>query len=43
MEQVLGAVPRDQRCQCRTAGAARQPTPAAPGGGGGWLSRLRRR
>lgn len=41
IEQVLGDVPRDQRCHCREQAAA-APGDATPqaGGGGSWLRNL---
>ena len=38
IEQVLGDVPKDQRCRCNEAKAAAPG--AAPSSGGGFLSRL---
>ena len=38
IEQVLGDVPKDQRCKCAETQAAAPP--ASSSGGGGFLSRL---
>lgn len=38
VEQVLGDVPRSERCQCRELRAASAPSSTSPGGS--WLSRL---
>lgn len=41
VEQVLGDVPRDERCRCREEQAARQKAErAGDPGAGGWLRRL---
>lgn len=42
VEQVLGDVPRDQRCRCREEkAAAKAAAKAAPGAeSGGWLRKL---
>ena len=39
IEQVLGDVPRDQRCNCREQ-AATAPSGTAPTSGGSWLRNI---
>lgn len=39
VEQVLGDVPKSERCQCREKANSR-PTPSAAPGSGSWLRRL---
>lgn len=40
VEQVLGDVPKAQRCQCHEKKAAGGKAGGGPGEGGSWLSKL---
>ena len=40
IEQVLGSVPKDQRCRCREEAASASSTSGGTGGIAGWLKSI---